>query len=404
MAARLSFKRAEIIPSEHRLRLLKVLHVIPTIDPMYGGPVAAIVGMTAAQAKTGVEVRLLTTDDQTAVVPQKIACETKIFHSKFGAWQWSPELGAALPEQVKWADIVNIHTLWTYPVAVAARACSAAGVPYILRPAGMLDHWSLAQKRLKKKMYTWLIESRTINKASALWFTSEEERANAGLYKDRNRDFVLPLGVGLDQYFSLPAKGVFRRAFLNSDGRRIVLFLGRLASKKQPDVVLRAFASVVKDFDDTILVMAGPDDRGSLADLEKLATDLRIYDRVYFTGALQKDEVVAALNDAEVFALPSLHENFGVAVIEAMATGTPVIVAERVALAHVVKQSEAGIVIDATHEELGSSLRYLLGHPTVGVEMGKRGRQVALDKFTWERIVPSLTDHYLQIISASDNG
>lgn len=370
---------------------------------MYGGPVAAILGMTAAQANAGVEVRLLTTDHHTNGVPQRVECETRIFHSKFGPWQWSPALGGALPKEVKWADIVNIHTLWTYPVAVAARACSSAGVPYILRPAGMLDQWSLSQKRFKKRIYTWLIESRTINRAAALWFTSQEERAGAGLSSYRNRDFVLPLGIALEEYLHLPATGTFRSKFLNSDRRRIVMFLGRMAPKKQPDVVLKAFASVAQDFEDTILVMAGPDEHGNLANLEKLATDLRIHDRVYFTGALQKEEVVAALNDAEVFALPSLHENFGVAVIEAMAAGTPVIVGERVALAYVLKQSEAGIVIDPTHEALSSSMRYMLSNPTMGVEMGKRGRQVALDKFTWERIVPSLTNVYLQAIGARTN-
>ena len=262
----------------------------------------------------------------------------------------------------------------------------------------MLDPWSLSQKRFKKKIYSSLIERQTINRAAALWFTSEEERTGARLFNYHNQDFVIPLGIALDEYLHLPPKGAFRSQFLNSSDKRIVLFMGRLTPKKQPGLILRAFADLADEFESTIFVVAGPDERGHLSELERLSTVLGIAERVCFTGSLQKSEVVAALNDADVFVLPSLHENFGVAVIEAMASGTPVIVSERVGLASVVKRSAAGLVIQPTRDALRSSLRYVFSNPSVGEQMGKRGREVALKSFTWEHIVPFLMDAYLEAI------
>jgi len=359
--------------------------------------------MTAALAKAGLEVRLLTTDYRQNGASDVAGCETKIFHSVFDAWQFAPALGRIIDEEVRWADLVTIHTLWSYTTASAARACSSAGVPYILRPAGMLDEWSLSQKRIKKQIYASLIERRTINQAAALWFTSEEERRGAKSFNYQTRAFVVPLGVALADYLHLPEKGVFRKQFLNCSEKRIVLYLGRLAPKKQPDLALKAFADLSGEFEDCILVAAGPDEHGYIEKLKDLSVSLRIQDRVVFTGDLQRHEVVAALNDADVFVLPSLHENFGVAVIEAMASGTPVIVSNRVALGSVIRSSAAGLVIEPTVDALRSSLRHILSNPAIGEDMGRRGREVALNTFTWERIVPAIVNVYSETIGALQN-
>lgn len=380
---------------------MKVIHVIPTLSSRNGGPVTAVLGMTSALAKAGVQVKVLTTDYRGNGASKSFACEVKTFHCVSDAWQWAPSWGRAMAAEIRWADVVTIHTLWTYPVASAARACFAAGIPYILRPAGMLDEWSLSQKSLKKKVYASLIENRTINRATRLWFTSEEERVGAKSFNYQTDDFVIPLGVPLGEYRQLPPKATFRAKFLNSSEGRIILFLGRITPKKQPDLLLSAFACLASEFPDTILVISGPDERDYANDLKKLATTLGIHDRVYFTGDLQKDDVITALNDAEVFVLPSLHENFGVAVIEAMASGTPVIVSERVGLAKVVSDSKAGIVIEPEAEDLKMSIRQILTNPEAAGEMGRSGRQTALDGFTWDKIIPGLIDEYLRALKES---
>ena len=379
---------------------MKVLHVIPTLSSHYGGPVNAVLGMAEAQAKAGLDVRLISTDDKYEINGSNPGFEIKVYPCRARSWHWSPQLGDALSSEVRWADVVNIHTLWSYPTFASSRACRSADVPYVLRPAGMLDEWSLSQKRLKKRLYANLIEAGTINGAAAMWFTSEEERASARSFSYQSPDFVIPLGVALQDYVELPESGSFRSRHNIAQHQRMVLFLGRLAPGKQPDLVLKAFAEVSSGFEDAVLVMAGPDERGSLVKLQTLAAELGIREQVIFTGSLTREEVVAANHDADVFILPSLHESFGVAVIEAMAAGSPVIVSSKVALASWVTKAEAGLVVEDGKDALVLSLRHILNNPVIGLAMGKRGRELALTRFTWEAIVPTLTYAYERAINS----
>jgi glycosyltransferase involved in cell wall biosynthesis len=366
---------------------------------MYGGPVTAIMGMTAALGRAGLDVRVMTTDYRSKGMLEKLQCEARAFPCVFGPWKWSPTLARALKDEVRWADVVNIHTLWTHPVAAAAWTAHAAGVPYVLRPAGMLDPWSLSQKRLKKKIYGALIENQIIRRSAALWFTSEDERSRATTTHQQSQSFVIPLGVA-DEEYNEPNTGIFRKRFPDSSNARIILFLGRLARKKRPDVLLRAFASLAGDFPDSILVLAGPDELGNVGEMKRLAESLKIANRVHFPGDLTHAEVVGAMHDAEVFVLPSLHENFGMSVIEAMASGTPVIITERVALCSLVEQEKSGLVIKPSLEALTSALRYLLMNSKLGREMGLRGRQIALKRFTWDAIAPQIIEMYNRVAGA----
>ncbi|MCU1265052.1 MAG: hypothetical protein JWM21_1370 [Acidobacteria bacterium] len=360
--------------------------------------------MASAQAKAGLEVRILSTDHWYEGHTEIPNCEVRVFPAPIGFWQWSPSLKRALVDEVGWADVVNVHTLWSYATLAASRSCAAANVPYVLRPCGMLDTWSLSQKSWKKKVYASLVESGTINRAGALWFSSEEERSSSKGFNYQTSDFVIPLGVTLTEYLELPEKGEFRRQFLDACSKRILLFLGRITPVKQLDLLIRAYADIANNFPDVVLVIAGPDEGGLSDQLKILAESLGIRERVIFPGGLQKNEVVAALTDAEVFVLPSLHENFGVAAIEAMAAGVPVIVTDRVGLAGFVSSANAGIVVSSNQESLAIGITQLLNNPSEAKQMGERGRQIALDKFTWDKIVPRITEAYQTVITRGENG
>lgn len=377
---------------------MKVLHVIPRLAIQCGGPVTAVLGMTSALSKAGVEVRLTTTDHWSGGRPDKIEVDTKIYPCLFGPWQFSPKLARALPEHVAWADVVNLHTLWSFPTAEAARVCRKMSVPYIVRPCGMLDSWSLAQKSLKKRLYTSLLERRTINGAAALWFTSEEERRGAQAFNYLSPDIVIPLGLAPQAYKDLPAPGAFRSLHPELENRRYVLFLGRITPKKQTGLLLKAYARVCDEFPDVSLVIAGPDEGTYLRELKQLAKSSGVADRTLFTGPLRGQEVQAALQDSELFVLPSLHENFGVSVIEALACGVPVVLSNLVNLAVDISRAEAGLAITPDEESLVESLRTLLSNRALAHRMGRNGRQLALESYTWEGIAPRLIDLYQKTI------
>jgi glycosyltransferase involved in cell wall biosynthesis len=381
---------------------MKVLHVIPSLSFKCGGPVKAIYGMAEAQARAGLKVRLLATDfwqEEQVNIP---GCEIRVFPCLFDRWRWSPGLGKALPEAVRWADVVNLHTLWSYPIAAASHACRAAGVPYVLRPCGMLDSWSLSQKRWKKRLYASLTERRTINGAASLWFTSAEERATARAFNYCCPETVIPLGLPRDTYERLPEKGYFRQRYPELAGRRVILFLGRITPKKKLDTLLRVFARISAEFADAVLVIVGPDEDGHLDAMQRLAQNFGIRERVYFAGGLQGRDVQAALVDTEVFVLPSLHENFGVAVLEAMACGVPVVVSDKVALATFVEESRSGLVAPPDELAITSSLRVLLNDPAFSKRLGENGRQLVMERFVWDQIVPIINTLYLKILASSN--
>jgi glycosyltransferase involved in cell wall biosynthesis len=377
---------------------MKILHVIPRLAVPCGGPVTAVIGMTSALMRAGHEVRLLTTDHWADGIANKLECEKEVFHALYGPWQWAPTLGKALRREVAKADVVNIHSLWSYPGTAAARACRAAGVPYIVRPCGMLDQWSLGQKTLKKRIYSALLERQNINGAAALWFTSEEERDGARGFNYSCDDAVIPLGLAPNAYDDLPARGTFRNLHPELSDNRLILFLGRITPKKQTDLLVKAFAQISTDFSGTSLVIAGPHEGTVLRELKQLASDRGIAHRTFFTGALREREVQAALVDSEVFVLPSLHENFGVSVIEAMACGIPVILSDMVNLAELVREADAGVTIAPDENSLAAALRTILSDRTKAQEMGANGRRLALERFTWGGIVPALTDLYRRAV------
>lgn len=366
---------------------------MPDLAPETGGPVTVALGMVEALAQAGAEVRLFATDHGRREAPATSRCDVRLFPCRLCAWRWSPELGRALSESAFWADIAHVHTLWRYPTLAAGRACRRAGVPYLLRPAGMLDTWSLAQKQWKKAVYLSLFERSTIAGARALHWTSSAELDRAGPPGRLAPPVVAPPGLPPSAYGDLPdPKGFFVR-FPRLEGRWVVLFLGRLHPKKQPDVAIRAFARVRAEFPRAALALAGDGEPRYAQGLEQEARRAGLGE-VHFLGMLHGREVQQALVAAQVFVLPSLQENFGLAVVEAMAAGCPVVVSPQVALASSIEEHGAGLVAEANDEGFASALRRLLGDGALRDEMGGNARRLVLDRFTAEAAARRLVEVY----------
>lgn len=375
---------------------MKILHVIRDLSIATGGPVAALSGLTEAQARLGHDVTILATDRGEAKVEPKDV-HRHMVPSRLGEWAWSPVIRDRLERLLPAADIVHLHMVWDYPVWAAARSAVRHGKPFILRPCGQLDPWSLSQKVLKKRVYLMLCGTQ-LRKASAIHFTTEGERDGALRVIGNTRSFVIPIGVRENAYRDLPPRTAFAQRFHQLTGRRIVLFLGRLHPKKQPDVVIRAFYQAYRYAADTCLVLAGPSSPDYLRYLQRLANDLRIEDRVIFTGILRGPAVQEAYRSAALFVLPSLQENFGVAVAEAMAAGCPVVVSDQVDLSPDIRQAEAGLVATPTVEAVAGAVALLLRDEPLRRRMGESGRRLVLERFTWEKVAPDVVQVYEDIL------
>lgn len=377
---------------------MNILHVIRDLSPATGGPVTAVQGMAAAEAAMGHTVSIAATNYALADIGRIDGVQNFLFPFMFSPWRLSPQMGKDLPALVNASDVIHIHMMWEYPTYVAAKICKKLKRPYILRPCGMLDRWSLSRSAWKKRPYLSLIGIPLIRNAAGLHFTTREELKNSSCFDNEVNAFIVPNGLPPDAFVSPQNSLSFRKRFPELEDKRIVLFLGRLHYKKQPDVVLEAFRHVC-DMDERLsLVLAGPSEPAYLDNLRQLSKKLGVKDRVIFTGLLRGEAVREALFSAEVFVLPSLQENFGIAVAEAMAAGCPVVVSEQVNLASEIRDNKAGIVCKSDTASTASALEKLIKDRELRTTMGINGRQLVLGKFTWQKVAVRLLDIYQDVI------
>ena len=179
-----------------------------------------------------------------------------------------------------------------------------------------------------------------------------------------------------------------------------MLFLSRLHEKKNVPMLLRALASVRSSGRNVELTIAGDGDPKYRADLAAMTVQLGLTDHVRFVGHVDGEEKRRVLARADCFVLPSAHENFGIAVAEALAAGLPVIVTPGVALAPNVAAAGAGLVAEATDDGVAATLAWAADHPATLVEMGQRAWRLARTDLSWETTCARLGDLYAELATA----
>jgi glycosyltransferase involved in cell wall biosynthesis len=265
-----------------------------------------------------------------------------------------------------------------------------------------MDPFIFRRHRLRKALLEWLYERRNFRYATAIHFTSEEEMELAKLARDAlpfDRGVVVPLGVRSEDYSDLPPAGTFRQRFPQVGHQRILLFLSRINFKKGLDLLIPAFGAVARARDDVHLALAGPDEDGLGKKVQSWIERERLKEKVTLTGILQGETKLAALRDASAFILPSYSENFGIAVVEAMACGLPVIISNRVNIWREVKAAGAGLVTNCNSVEIANAIEAILQDPQGAIEMGKRGRSLVQRQYCWPRSAELLENLYRDFLA-----
>jgi glycosyltransferase involved in cell wall biosynthesis len=374
-----------------RGRPLRILHVIASLAPRYGGPSQVCLELCGELARRGERVSIFTTDidgagrlDLPRQHPERAGgADVRSFPVQWPrryvtSWPLARALRRAIPEH----DIVHIHSLYLFPSTVAAHYCRRADVPYLVRPHGTLDPYMFRRHRARKWVYERLFEWRNLQRAAALHFTSLEEQELTRPLRLRAPGVVVPPGVHVERYAGPTAEGGTPAPWEEAPGRRVIHFLGRLNFKKGLDLLARAFADLARRRRDLHLVLAGPDDEGYGREVRGWLAEAGVLERCTFTGMLLGAPKLAALHRADVFVLPSYSENFGVAVVEAMACGLPVVVSDRVNIWREIAQARAGRVVPCEAAAVTRGLAAVLDDPRRR-DMGERGRLLVAERFTW---------------------
>lgn len=400
---------------------MRILQVVHSMDPRSGGPTAVVSNTARSLQEASHDVSILTTTVQSSepwvspaehrdrVEGQPGLSGVKIHWvnawGRRGIWQryaYGPSahksLRAIFHSPEKRPHVVHINGTFSHLTQQAAAAARRYSVPYIVTPMGSLSSLCLARgNSMLKRLFIRAFLERDLQHAATVQATCEHEALNVANLNANCRIDVVPHGVSLPSGDDWASRDIFLSQFPQLRGKRFVLFLSRVHPIKRLDLLIRAFSSLGTRFPELLLVVAG-NDSGALQGAKDLIHDMRLEEKVLFTGFLAADSKRGALEAADVFALPSEHENFGVAVVEAMAHGVPTIVTKGVAAHDYVDASGCGYTVDSTPDAIAEGLqRVLLGGKA---HYGGRGRQFVIDHLTWSRVSQILTSMYQDAVSA----
>ena len=313
----------------------------------------------------GHQPEVLTLDDPSAPYLPEFPLPVSAIGPSFGGYAYSPRLTGWLRGNIRRFDAVIVHGLWQYHAFGSWRALHDQRVPYFVFPHGMLDPWfkvTYPLKHLKKCLYWPWADYRLLRDARAVLFTSEEERrlARASFKLYWAREAVVDYGTAGPPGDPGRLRSAFLEQFPELRDRRLLLFLGRIHRKKGCDLLIDAFARIALLDPSLHLAIAGPDQTGWMAELQRQAQRLGLGDRIAFPGMLGGDLKWGALYASDAFVLPSHQENFGVAVAEALGCGLPAVISDKVNIWREVVADGAGIVAPDTVEGTESSLRQWL--------------------------------------------
>jgi len=316
------------------------------------------------------------------------------------AFKYSRPLARWLEENVKNFDLVDIHAVFSHACLAAGKAAERSGVPYLVRPIGTLDPWSLKQKCFRKRLAWFLGVKRLLKNSATVLYTSPEEKGRAEESLSLNHGIVIPLGVDKSFFETGEAPGAFQDQHPAGDKNPYVISLSRLHPKKRLDFLIQIFLDSARQavFHQWKLVIAGDGDPSYVNQLKKMAAQAGADNRIIFPGWLTGDKKIAALRRASLFVSPSYQENFGISIVEAMACGVPVLVSRNVDLASEIKATGAGWTSDLNVEGFSRTLSEALQNEKERKLRGARGRELALSRFTWPKVAREMVRLYNEII------
>ena len=375
---------------------MKLLRLIRSLNPTGGGPVEGIRQITPHLAALGIRTTVASLDPPDAPWLQHQPFEAIGLGPLASGYGYRRGLPAHIRAMAQQHDVVIIEGIWQYHAFATWRALRGTGIPYFVYTHGMLDPWfkrTYPLKHLKKWAYWPWADYRVLGDATAVLFTTEQERllARQSFWLYKANELVVGYGTSAPPPEAERQRQAFLQRFPELRGQRILLFLSRIHPKKGVDLLIEAFAAVAHADPRLQLVIAGPDQVGWQSALQQRAAALGIAERIIWPGMLSGELKWGAFRCAELFCLPSHQENFGIVVAEALACGLPVSIAEPVNISAEVAAAGAGLVHADTVAGTTEALRKWLGLPAMQKEqMRLRAEQLFRERFDFASVALNL--------------
>jgi glycosyltransferase involved in cell wall biosynthesis len=345
---------------------MKILRIIPSMNPKHGGPSQGIRNSIPAMKELGVDNDVVCFDSPSEEFIKSSSFNIIALGNSKSGWAYNGDFEDWLTKHLCNYDVVIIHGLWLYhsyaSVKVYLKLAKYKTVPKIYAMAhGMLDPWfqrdkSRRLKAIRNEIYWRLIEKKVVNNVDGLLFTCEQElllaRETFSGYRPK-KELNVGYGIQAPPSFTEDMFPVLK-------DKPYWLFLSRIHPKKGVDILIQAYQEIRKKYKNVPdLVVAGPTESEYAQQMITMAAG---DEKIHFPGLLQGDVKWGAFYGAELFILPSHQENFGIAVVEALACGVPVLISDQVNIWREIVAEEAGLVGTDTYDGvLGLMQRWIEG-------------------------------------------
>ncbi|GAB3792655.1 glycosyltransferase [Spirosoma humi] len=326
-----------------------------------------------------------------------ILCQRTPVVSRFFR-EFSLELYQFLKQHAHEYDLIHCHGLWHF--GVLAPFMIDKSVAKVITIHGVLDRWVYAHNNWKKQIMDTLAQKAYLQRADLVQINNIDEEADVIRYLGHAHPniVIIPNGVKMSDFTALPPKGSFRQKFGLPMDKKLVLFMSRLNAKKGLDLLLPGFREYVQHHPDTVLALAGSDD-GYEATARQFIDQHNLGDFIRMVGMLTGDDKKAALADADLFTLPSYSEGFSMAVLEAMAAGTPTLVSDRVGFGETIRAHEAaGLLTSLTPEAVRDGLEKLLSNDQLRLQVSKNATALLKAKYDIDIVAKQLLDEYTKVV------
>ena len=392
---------------------MRTLHIIDSFSPSAGGPPESVRELAKAYLAVGAAIEMLCLDHPGESFLTGIPCPVHALgQSYLGRYAFSPRLMRWLRENSGRFDGIVMHGIWSFPGVALRVAARRAGKPYAIFVHGALQPWFRKKYPLKhlKKLLYWPLQYAVLRDALAVFFTTDSERdlAKTNFRPNKWNSVVVPLGItDPEERRRDPAEQIetFYIRFPELRGRRYLLFLGRLHAIKGCDLLLEAFARIAPSLSDVDIVMAGPDQVGIQARLQRLAEQVGIARRVHWPGTLSGDLKWGALRACDAFVLSSHSENFGIAVVEALAVGRPVLISNKVNIWPEIESDGVGFVDGDTLEGTERVLRKWFDLlPAERDAMAARARASFLKRYAMNQTAVAIDRLFSSVTTSAGEG
>lgn len=378
---------------------MKILHVVQSLDPAWGGIARVLPELAGVLAAAGDECRIATLAGGRFGTPPTIeGVEVLSFAAKAGSWlARSAEFDRRINELAAWADVVHLHGLWTGQNWSAGKAARRAGKPYVMTPHSMMMPWAWNRSWWKKRPVGWLFEHGNLRNAAAIHaLAAGEAEAIRALGFNSNVE-TIPNGLHVAAYERKPSVETLCAKFPELNGKRWILFLGRIHPQKGIVQAMQAGFDVLSAAKQWHLIVAGPDEVGLRSVLEAAVRRKGAADRVTFTGLLDREDTLAALGGAEVLLQPSMSEGLSMSILEALASGVAVVISPACNMP-MVQERGAGVIVEPQRRAIAGVLAKLVAQSSEELKaIGSRGRALAREQFDWSALTPLYRAMYSRI-------